>query len=101
MTARTIYAWDVCRPAVREGLIDPERSIQIGIRTCAPEDFGIAILDAYGVHAAGVAATVDAVRRARRRTARHISPSTSTRLIRPSRPERARQSPAGSVRRKR
>ena len=48
--------------AVREGLIDPERSIQIGIRTCAPEDFGIAILDAYGVHVAGVAATVDAVR---------------------------------------
>jgi agmatinase len=30
--------------AVREGVIDPERSIQIGIRTIAPEDFGIEIL---------------------------------------------------------
>ena len=32
--------------AVRDGVIDPERSIQIGIRTHAPEDFGIRIL--YG-----------------------------------------------------
>ncbi|MCB1386896.1 MAG: agmatinase [Nitratireductor sp.] len=32
--------------AVREGIIDPERSIQVGIRTHAPEDFGIEIL--YG-----------------------------------------------------
>jgi len=32
--------------AVREGIIDPERSIQIGIRTHAPEDFGIEII--YG-----------------------------------------------------
>ena len=27
--------------AVRDGIIDPERSIQIGIRTHAPEDYGI------------------------------------------------------------
>lgn len=32
--------------AVRDGVIDPERSIQIGIRTHAPDDFGIRIL--YG-----------------------------------------------------
>ncbi len=32
--------------AVRAGLIDPDRSIQIGIRTHAPEDFGIHLL--YG-----------------------------------------------------
>ncbi|TCR92887.1 agmatinase [Rhizobium sp. BK376] len=32
--------------AAREGLIDPDRSIQIGIRTHAPEDCGITIL--YG-----------------------------------------------------
>jgi len=32
--------------AVREGLIDPDRSIQIGIRTHAPEDCGIRIV--YG-----------------------------------------------------
>ena len=31
--------------AVREGLIDPARSIQIGIRTAAPFDFGIETLD--------------------------------------------------------
>ncbi|WHA40134.1 agmatinase [Agrobacterium larrymoorei] len=35
--------------AVREGLIDPDRSIQIGIRTHAPEDFGIKILYGYEV----------------------------------------------------
>ncbi len=33
--------------AVAEGLIDPARSIQIGIRTVAPADFGIAIIDAH------------------------------------------------------
>jgi agmatinase len=32
--------------AVRDGIIDPDRSIQIGIRTHAPENFGIKIL--YG-----------------------------------------------------
>lgn len=35
--------------AVREGLIDPETSIQIGIRTHAPDDFGIRILHGYEV----------------------------------------------------
>ncbi|WP_414833241.1 agmatinase [Afifella sp. YEN Y35] len=33
--------------AVREGIIDPERSIQIGIRTHAPETCGIEIISAY------------------------------------------------------
>jgi agmatinase len=32
--------------AVREGIVDPDRSIQIGIRTHAPDDFGIKII--YG-----------------------------------------------------
>ncbi|MGO6908623.1 arginase family protein, partial [Rhizobium ruizarguesonis] len=32
--------------AAREGIIDPDRSIQIGIRTHAPEDCGVNIL--YG-----------------------------------------------------
>ena len=32
--------------AVREGLIDPARSIQIGVRTVAPRDCGLKILDA-------------------------------------------------------
>ncbi len=35
--------------AVRDGLIDPSRSIQIGIRTHAPEDCGIKILFGYEV----------------------------------------------------
>ncbi|MDP9840213.1 agmatinase [Neorhizobium huautlense] len=35
--------------AVREGVIDADHSIQIGIRTHAPEDFGIEILHGYEV----------------------------------------------------
>jgi agmatinase len=35
--------------AVRDGIIDPDRSIQIGIRTHAPEDFGIRILHGHEV----------------------------------------------------
>jgi agmatinase len=35
--------------AVREGVIDPARSIQIGIRTQAPEDFGIRIVQGDAV----------------------------------------------------
>lgn len=35
--------------AVREGLIDVEHSIQIGIRTCAPETYGIEILHGLDV----------------------------------------------------
>ena len=36
--------------AVREGLINPDHSIQIGIRTQAPETCGIGVLSAYDVH---------------------------------------------------
>ena len=36
--------------AVREGLIDVERSIQIGIRTHAPQTLGIEIIDALTAH---------------------------------------------------
>ncbi|WP_275790398.1 agmatinase [Pararhizobium gei] len=35
--------------AVEEGLIDPAASIQVGIRTHAPEDFGIRVLFGYEV----------------------------------------------------
>jgi agmatinase len=35
---------------VAEGLIVPEHSMQIGIRTHAPSDYGIAIVDALSVH---------------------------------------------------
>ena len=47
--------------AVRAGVIDPARSIQVGIRTHAPEDCGIAIVDAYSVHEQGVASTVERI----------------------------------------
>ncbi|PZU22183.1 MAG: agmatinase [Shinella sp.] len=47
--------------AVRDGVIDPTRSIQIGIRTHAPQDFGIRILHGYDVEemsAAAIAKTI-------------------------------------------
>ena len=47
--------------AVRAGLIEPARSIQIGIRTHAPEDFGIEIVDGYAVHALGVPGTIERI----------------------------------------
>ena len=47
--------------AVRAGLIDPARSIQVGIRTHAPEDCGIEIVDGYTVQELGVRATAERV----------------------------------------
>ena len=39
--------------AEMEGLIDPSHSIQVGVRTVAPDDFGIEIVDAYEARALG------------------------------------------------
>ncbi|GAA0285825.1 agmatinase [Rhodovulum strictum] len=50
------------RKAVREGLIDPARSVQIGIRTDNPDPMGITVLDAPFVHENGPAATVARIR---------------------------------------
>lgn len=47
--------------AVREGVIDPPRSIQIGIRTHAPQDFGISILHGYEVEDLGAQAIADRI----------------------------------------
>lgn len=47
--------------AVREGLIDPETSIQIGIRTHAPEDCGIRILYGYDVEEMSASQLADAI----------------------------------------
>ncbi len=47
--------------AVRAGLIDPDRSIQIGIRTHAPEDFGIHLVYGHQVEemsASDIASTI-------------------------------------------
>jgi agmatinase len=49
--------------AVREGLILPERSIQIGIRTHAPDDCGIEILYGEDLETLSVNDVVEAVRR--------------------------------------
>jgi len=48
--------------AIREGLIDVEHSVQVGIRTDNPDTMGLAILDAPYVHAQGTAVTVARMR---------------------------------------
>ncbi len=45
------------RHAANEGLVDPEHSVQIGIRTHNPDTMGFNIFDAPFVHREGVAAT--------------------------------------------
>jgi len=47
--------------AVREGLIDPEKSIQIGIRTHAPEDCDIEILFGEEIELLGVNGVVELI----------------------------------------
>ncbi len=49
--------------AKAEGILDTSRSIQIGVRTIAPKDCGVEIIDAYEAHelgATGIAARVRA-----------------------------------------
>ena len=48
--------------AVRAGIIDPSRSIQIGIRTHAPEDCGIRILYGYDVEEMSAAEIAKAIK---------------------------------------
>ena len=48
--------------AAREGLVDPARSVQVGIRTFNANTRGFRILDAPFVHSQGEGATVDAIR---------------------------------------
>jgi len=48
--------------AVRDGVVDPEWSIQIGIRTHAPEDFGIRILYGHELEEMRVSDIVYAIR---------------------------------------
>ena len=48
--------------AVRDGLIDASRSIQIGIRTEAPEDCGIAIIGAFDVDRLGGRGVVNEIK---------------------------------------
>jgi agmatinase len=47
--------------AVRDGIIDPTRSIQVGIRTHAPEDFGIRLLHGHEVEEMTAAEIADMI----------------------------------------
>ena len=48
--------------AVSEGIIDPEKSVMVGIRTSCPDYRGITVIDAPEVHTAGSAAVASRVR---------------------------------------
>jgi agmatinase len=49
--------------AVSEGLIDPARSIQVGVRTQAPADLGIAVVTAFDLDGTGPKGVAEAIRR--------------------------------------
>jgi agmatinase len=48
--------------AVKEGLVDPARSVQVGIRTDNPDTLGIEIIDAAELHRIGPAACAERIR---------------------------------------
>jgi agmatinase len=48
--------------AVKMGLVDPARSVQVGIRTANPDTLGVNIIDAREVHEAGPVATVQKIK---------------------------------------
>ena len=53
----TMFWW-----AAKQGLIDPARSVQIGIRTTNPDTMGFNIIDGPEVHQAGVPAVIERTR---------------------------------------
>lgn len=48
--------------AVKQGLVDPKRSVQVGIRTDNPDTMGFNIIDAPEVHAQGPAVVAQRIR---------------------------------------
>ncbi|EBA03646.1 agmatinase [Rhodobacterales bacterium HTCC2150] len=48
--------------AVKEGLIDPKTSVQVGIRTSNADTLGVNIIDAPEVHRIGPAAVIDKIK---------------------------------------
>jgi agmatinase len=53
----TMFWW-----AVREGIVDPAASVQVGIRTSNPDTLGFNVIDGPEVHAAGIAAVIGRIR---------------------------------------
>lgn len=51
------------RHAAQDGLVDPSRSVQIGLRTTNPDTLGFNILDAPWVHEHGIEAVVSETRK--------------------------------------
>jgi agmatinase len=49
--------------AVRDGLVDPSRSVQVGIRTHNPEPLGFNIIDAIEMHRTGPQAVAEKIKR--------------------------------------
>ena len=49
--------------AIKEGLINAERSVQVGIRTMNESTHGCTVIDANEVHLDGVSATIDKIKR--------------------------------------
>jgi agmatinase len=49
--------------AVKAGIIDPKRSVQVGIRTWNDDYMGMNVLDAQWVHSRGAEATIDEIQR--------------------------------------
>ena len=45
--------------AIRQGIVDPATSVQVGIRTDNPDTMGVNIIDAREMHAAGAAAAAE------------------------------------------
>jgi agmatinase len=50
------------RRAINEGLVDPRRSVQVGIRTYNDDTMGVTVLDAPFVHENGEAAVIARIR---------------------------------------
>ncbi|MFC6687620.1 agmatinase [Jhaorihella thermophila] len=48
--------------AVKSGIVDPERSVQVGIRTTNEDTLGVNIIDAAAVHAEGPEAVAERIR---------------------------------------
>ncbi|MFD0858315.1 agmatinase [Roseovarius aquimarinus] len=48
--------------AIKLGLIDPAKSVQVGIRTTVPDPIGMTIIDAREVHEGGTTAAVEKIR---------------------------------------